>query len=76
MLFVRSIRGRSKEGKEDCKDDSSDTKIGQNVYKDNAIVKSRTSDLGVSPDLSIRNTGDNQKFPLTPMMVLAPRSVH
>ena len=54
-------KGDVKEGEEDCKDNSSDTENGQNGCKDNASDKSQTSDLGVSPDLSISDSGDNQK---------------
>ena len=53
--------GEVKEGEEDCKDNSSDTANGQDGCKDNASDKSQTSDLGVSPDLSISDSGGNQK---------------
>ena len=50
-----------KEGEEDCKDDSSDVASGQDGCKDDASDKSQTSDLGVSPDLSINESGDYKK---------------
>ena len=53
--------GDVKEGEEDCKDNSSDTANGQDGCKDNASDKSQTSDLGVSPDLSISDSRDSQK---------------
>ena len=53
-----------KVGEEEWKDHSSDTKNGRNVYKHNASDKSQTSDLGVSSDLSISNTGYTQTCPI------------
>ena len=50
-----------KEGKDDCKDNSSDVASGQDGCKDNASDLSQTSDLGVSPDLSIKENGDYKK---------------
>ena len=50
-----------KEGEEDCKDDSSDVASGQDGCKDDASDESQTSDLGVSPDLSISESGDYKK---------------
>jgi hypothetical protein len=50
-----------KEGEEDCEDDSSDTKIWQNGCKDKASDKSQRSEIGVSPDLSFSDSGDNRE---------------
>ena len=50
-----------KEGEEDCKHSSSDVASGQDGCKDDASDESQTSDLGVSPDLSINESGDYKK---------------
>ena len=50
-----------KEGEEDYKDDSSDEEDGQDGCKDDASDESQTSDLGISPDLSIRGCGNYKK---------------
>ena len=53
--------GYIKKGEEDYKDNSSDTNNRQDGCKENASEKSQKSDLGVSPDLSISDSGDKQK---------------
>ena len=50
-----------KEGEEDCKDDSRDVASVQAGCKDDASGNTQTSDLGVSPDLSISESGDYKK---------------
>ena len=50
-----------KEGEEDFNDDSSDVASGQDGCKDDASDESQTSDLGVSPDLSISESRDYKK---------------
>ena len=53
--------GYIKKGEEDSKDNSSDTNNRQDGCKENASEKSQKSNLGVSPDLSISDSGDKQK---------------
>ena len=53
--------GYIKKGEEDSKDNSSDTNNRQDGCKENASEKSQKSDQGVSPDLSISDSGDKQK---------------
>ena len=46
------------EGEEDYKDNSSNVVDGEDGCKDDASDESQTSDLGISPDFSIRGSGN------------------
>ena len=51
-----------KEGEEDYKYNSKDVEDGQDGCKDDASYESQTSDLGISPDLSIKGSGTIRKL--------------
>ena len=61
VSFEEWSKDAVKEGEEDYKHDSSDVASGQHGCKDDASDESQTSYLGVSPDLSISESGDYKK---------------
>ena len=46
VIFLEWSQEDIKKGKEDCKDEYSDSEVGQDCCKDDATDESRTSDLG------------------------------